>query len=237
MKRHGLYLGAALLLISVVVVAAVSGGHVTAEATPKIKCFCEYGYAESLDLSAEGGVWLQWWGQHPVEALDCPCSPSNSLLNKNVVGTLTTWHAGNTLLDPETMIATIPLEGELELACEAGTIIADIAGNFVVDGLAAHALVDEENGVISVAFGRATGLETDPMTVVVTDTTGKYKNIVQDGVWEFYVAGWIDLVRNPALDLQTNILAALQIPDLIIGGHEDILLTGAYYRSAPGKEE
>jgi hypothetical protein len=145
-------------------------------------------------------------------------------------------------VDYTTMIARLPLGGQLTLTAfgnkhsegGAGQIIGDFTGTFVVDGLAAHAVVDDQAGTIKILFGSAVEEGPDGL-VEVTETSGKFKSIQAVGPWEWHVNGTLTLARDPTLPLQVNILAALANPSLILGAEEEIVLAGSYYRSAATK--
>lgn len=206
----------------------------------KIQSFCEYGTAVALELGADGGTWVQTWHEKPCEWYECHASPNVGILGGNVVGQLSTVASGPPQIDWTQMITRIPLTGQLTLTAisdnslghDAGQIKGDFEGTFVVDGLAAHAEVDAEAGTITIPFGAAVEEGPDGF-IEITETTGKFKNICAEGLWEWHVNGTITLARIPYLDLQTNILAALQNPNLILGAEEEVVLAGSYYRSSP----
>lgn len=203
-----------------------------------IKSFCEYGSAQSVQLGSGGGLWTQQWGQHPVKWFQCETSPNNGLLNKNVVGTLQSQTVGAPYISPSLMV-TLPLAGTLTLTAYeddahtevSGEIVASFQGDFLLDGFAGHAT--ETSGKILIPFGRAASSDATPMYMEVVSATGKFKNVNQVDLWEFYVSGQITLARVPTLPLQVNILAALQNSALILGAEEETVLTGSYYRAVP----
>jgi hypothetical protein len=114
----------------------------------------------------------------------------------------------------------------------AGQIFGDVAGTFVADLNADRAVVDEEAGTITIAFGA--DLHDDPDALItVTETTGKFKSIQAVGPWEWYVSGTVTIALIEGLPLQLNILAGLGDNTLLLGAEEEIVLSGSYYRSSP----
>lgn len=207
-----------------------------------VKRFCEYGSGVSVQLGSAGGLWQQTWGQGAWEWFDCDAEPDVGILSSNVVGLLQTWATGVPQVDYATMIAHLPLAGQLTLTAfgnkaspdGAGRIVGDFTGTFVVDGLASHALVDEEAGTIKILFGTAVEAGPDGY-ITVTETNGKFKSIQALGPWEWHVNGTLTLARIPNLPLQLNILAAFENSLLILGAEEEIVLAGSYTRSSPNK--
>jgi len=222
-----------LTLIVVVSIACPAMGA-------KVKSFCEYGTGVALELSGEAGLWQQTWRGKAWEWWDCEAAPNVGFLSNNVVGLLQTWHTGPPDIDWTLMVVHIPLAGQLTLTAfgdmssedGAGQITGDFEGVFVADGLAAHAVVDEEAGTITIPFGAAVEPGPDGL-IYVTETTGKFKSIQAVGPWEWHVNGTVTLARIEGMDLQLNILAALSTPALILGAREEIVLAGSYYRSSP----
>ena len=97
---------------------------------------------------------------------------------------------------------------------------------------AGRAIVDEEAGTITIAFGAS--LHDDPDALItVTETTGKFKSIQAVGPWEWHVSGTVTIALIEDLPLQTNILAGLADNTLLLGAEEEIVLSGSYYRSSP----
>ncbi len=207
----------------------------------KTKSFCEYGKGIAVDLGAAGGTWVQTWNEKPCDWYECEASPNVGILGGNVVGRLSTYAVGLPEIDEENQIARIPLKGQLTLTAMgkkgsndgAGQIKGKFEGTFVVDGLADHAIV--KDGVVTIRFGSSVEEGPDGL-IEVTETTGKFKNIVALGPWEWHVDGTIRLLhipenpQVPGWNLQMNILAALQDPALILGAEEEIVLAGSYTR-------
>ncbi|MBN1817096.1 MAG: PEP-CTERM sorting domain-containing protein, partial [Sedimentisphaerales bacterium] len=190
-------------------------------------------FGEYYKLSAAGGQWEQTWG---YEAWDWYSGGpgQTSLLGGNVTGLLTTSAAGAPVID-EQLILHLPLMGQLTLTAydeenpqqEIGSIVGSFSGTFVADMNASHALVDEEAGTIQGQFGVPVAAGPDGY-IQVTSTTGIFQDVVAVGPWEWYVSGTLTMQRLPELDLQTNIMAALQNSDLIVGASEQVVLAGQY---------
>jgi len=62
----------------------------------------------------------------------------------------------------------------------------------------------------------------------MTSRTGIFEDVVPVGAWEWHVSGVITVTRIPTLDVQTNMLAALQNSALIQGAQEEVVLTGQF---------
>jgi len=224
---------ALVLILTVLVLASAAIGEET-------KSFCEYGKGVSSQLAATGGLWRQTWGEKAWDWFDCDAAPNVGFLGDNVVGLLQTSAAGPAVIDWTQFVVRLPLTGQLTLTAlgdsrsqdGAGQILGDFTGTFVVDGLAAHAVVNEEAGTIRIAFGAAVEEGPDGL-IEVTKTTGKFQSIRPVGSWEWHVNGTLTLARIPGLDLQLNILAALTNPLLILGAEEEIVLAGSYSRTSP----
>lgn len=219
------------IVLAMLLLASVAAGE-------EIKSFCEYGQGMSTQLGTAGGLWLQTWGEKPWAWYDCDVKPNVGFLGNNVVDLLQTWATGLPEIDWVSMIVHLPLGGRLTLTAfgntntaeGAGQIIGDFQGVFVVDGLADHAEVDEEEGVIRIFFG-ATVEEGPDGLIEVTQTSGKFKSIHAVGPWEWHVNGMLKLARISSIPLQDNILGALQNPALILGAEEEIVLSGSYCRT------
>jgi hypothetical protein len=202
----------------------------------KVKSFCEYGTGVSLRLGAGGALWDQTWGLGPWDWYECEAAPNVGILSGSAGGILETTTAGAPVIDPD-LILSFTFGGELTLTAPGeggGQIVGDVEGVFVADLNAARAIVDEDAGIITIAFGAAVEEGPDAL-ITVTETTGKFKSIHAVGPWEWHVNGTINIAIVDGLDTQTNILAALINPDLLVGAEEEIVLSGSYYRSSPEK--
>jgi len=246
--------------IAVALVAGTVGAALWApasvQADSKVKSFCEYGYAEALgELGANGGEWVQTWGEQPVNWFMCEADPSNGLLNASVTGQLETerdWSSLDFSVDETTGRVVLPLVGELTLSCEAGEMLLGLKGNFLIHGGQAF-VEDPADTVFYVPFGFAVQDDTPtPMSLTLESATGKYKNVEAAGDWEMRVAGYVEVLRlyvevpdgnggtvTVPMPLLQNALMALYFPalDLVVGAEEEIVLTGEYYRAAPGKKK
>jgi hypothetical protein len=205
----------------------------------KVKSFCEYGTGVALQLGAGGALWDQAWGEGAWGWYECDAVPNVGFLNQNVVGQLGTTTAGPPQIDVD-WVLRFDFSGWFVLTANdnhepdktAGQIFGDVAGMFVADLNAGRAVVDEEAGTITIAFGA--DLHDDPDALItVTETTGKFKSIQAVGPWEWYVSGTVTIALVESLPLQTNILAGLGNPALLLGAEEEIVLSGSYYRSSP----
>ncbi|MFC1633575.1 hypothetical protein ACFL5Z_01925 [Planctomycetota bacterium] len=207
----------------------------------KVKSFCEYGTGVALQLGAGGALWDQTWGEEAWEWYECDATPNVGFLNKNVVGQLGTTTAGPPQIDSDWVLRfdfggwfVLTANDDNEPDKTTGQIFGDVAGTFVADLNAGRAVVDEEAGTITIAFGA--DLHDDPDALItVTETTGKFKSIEAVGPWEWYVSGTITIALIEGLPLQTNILAGLGDNTLLLGAEEEIVLSGSYYRSSPGE--
>lgn len=209
----------------------------------KVKSFCEYGTGVALVFGAGGALWDHTWGEQAYEWYDCDAKPDVGFLNKNTVGILETTTASAP--DPAALaklIISFDFGGNFSFTAYddddpgeiAGQILGDVTGTFVADADAEHAIVDEEAGTITIAFGASLHDGPDAL-FTVTETTGKFKSIHAIGLWEWYVSGTITLHRVPGLSVQNNIWAALGDSTLILAAEEEIVLAGSYYRSSPTK--
>jgi hypothetical protein len=205
----------------------------------QVKSFCEYGTGIALQLGAGGALWDQAWGEEAWEWYECDAAPNVGFLNENVVGQLGTTTAGPPQIDGD-WVLRFDFGGWFVLTAYddddpgeiAGQIFGDVEGTFVADLNADRAVVDEEAGTITIVFGAE--LHDDPDALItVTETTGKFKGIHAVGPWEWYVSGTVTIALVDGLPLQTNILAGLGNPDLLLGAEEEIVLSGSYYRSSP----
>jgi len=164
---------------------------------------------------------------------------NGQFLNENVTGELTTQVTGQGTIS-EDMILHIPLAGQMIMTEHtvnnpeevAGQITCDVMAIFVADMNAQRAVVNEEEGTITIAFG--TSVEDAPDGLMtVTEVTGTFADIKQVSPWKWYVNGTMQIARVPDLSVQDNLLAALQQAELLLGAEEEFALSGSYYLSSP----
>ncbi|HSW01069.1 MAG TPA: hypothetical protein VLI39_12910 [Sedimentisphaerales bacterium] len=228
-------LGGKVPLVGGLGVFALSGEYEPVE-TMKPKSFCEYGTAVATQFGAAGGLWQQIWGGGPWSWRTCPAGANVKLLGENVFGKLETTTSGAPSIDKD-MVLRSPFGGQITLtdydsaAHVEGQLKGDVTGTFVADVNAANATLDSDGNIVC-AFGVAVHDAPDAM-ITVTEATGIYADVRQAGEWGWYVNGTMTIARIPDLPLQQNILAALQKPELLLGAHEEFVLTGWYYHKAP----
>jgi len=201
--------------------------------------FCEFGTGSTAKLAPEGGGWDQQWGLGPWDWFTCMAETNGQFLNENVTGELTTQVTGQGTIS-EDMILHIPLAGQMIMTEHtvnnpeevAGQITCDVMAIFVADMNAQRAVVNEEEGTITIAFG--TSVEDAPDGLMtVTEVTGTFADIKQVSPWKWYVNGTMQIARVPDLSVQDNLLAALQQAELLLGAEEEFALSGSYYLSSP----
>jgi hypothetical protein len=203
----------------------------------EVKSFCEYGTATALQIGAGGAIWEQEWGAPAFDWFNCTAEPNIGFLNEDVVGLQTTRTTGAPAIDAN-LVLTLPFAGSITLTAidpdnpdaVAGEITGTMAGSFVADLNAAHAIVTDTT--ITVDFGSPLHAGPDAL-ITVTETTGKFKSIEAMDPWEWHVSGTLTLARVPALPVQLNIFAALQNSALILAAEEDVVLSGSYERTQP----
>ena len=216
-------------------------GQYAPDMSKKVKSFCEYGTAVTLQFGGGGAVWDQTWGKSAYEWYQCDADPDAGFLNENIAGMLETTTTGAPQID-ENLILSFDFGGNFALTDYndissdeiAGQILGDVKGTFVADMNAANAVVDEAAGTITTVFGAALHDNPDAL-ITVTETTGTFKDIRPVGLWEWYVSGTIVCARVPDLSVQDNIMAALGNDELLLGAEEEIVLSGAYYTDPPEK--
>jgi hypothetical protein len=200
--------------------------------------FCEYGTASTTKLAPGGGGWDQQWGLGPWDWFTCTTETNAQFLNENVTGKLTTQVTGQGTIS-DNLVLHIPLSGEMVMTEHAagnpeetiGQITCDVMAIFVADMNAANAIVDEAEGMITIAFG--TSVEDIPDGLMtVTEATGTFADIKQVSPWKWYVNGTMQIARVPDLSVQDNLMAALQQAELLLGAEEEFVLSGSYYRSS-----
>jgi hypothetical protein len=197
--------------------------------------FCEYGTGSTTQLGPGGGGWDQQWGLGSVDWLVCTAETNAQFMNENVTGNLTTHVTGEPDIS-EDMILHIPLAGHMTMTEHAannpdevvGQISCDVIALFVADINAQRAVVDEAEGIITIAFGASVEEGPDGL-MTVTESTGSFADIKQVSPWEWHVNGTMQIARVPDLPLQQNILAALENDDLLLVAEEEFALTGQYY--------
>lgn len=213
---------------------ALSGEYDPTESM-RPQSFCEYGTGVATSFAAAGGLWEQTWTGGPWPWHTCPATVNAQFLGENVSGELTTTTTGAPSID-ENMILRSGFNGNITLIADVLTtriaadsqIKGDVTGTFVGDVNAANATFDADGNIVC-AFGVAVNDAPDAL-ITVTEATGKYADIRQAGQWGWYVNGKMTIARVADLPLQQNILAALQKPELLVGAHEEFVLTGWYYR-------
>jgi hypothetical protein len=203
------------------------------------KSFCEFGSASAVQFGAAGAVWTQTWGEAPNDWFVCPAGPNVGFLNSSVAGVLTTQTKGQPAIGAD-LILRFPFAGGITLVAAddddpdaiAGEIEGNMAGEFVADLNAAHAVITENT--ITVSFG--VPLHEGPDALIeVTSTSGKFQSIQAQGDWEWHVSGTITIARDANTDPQSNIFAALSDASLILNAQESVVLSGSYVRSTPTK--
>jgi hypothetical protein len=181
-----------------------------------VKSFCEYGHGATSQIDAGGAVWNHTWGQKKWGWYDCEDTPNTGILNKNVTSVLQTQAKDTPPSMDEDMILRLEYGGTLTITAWdeeesngiAGQIVGDVDCIFVVDMAAERAVVDEQTGTITIVFGSELHDDTDALITVV-ETTGKFSNVYAEGAWRWHASGTVTLALVPELDLQTNIMAAL----------------------------
>jgi hypothetical protein len=212
---------------------ALSGSYVSVEGL-KPQSFCEYGTGVASTFGAAGGLWEQTWSGGPWSWHTCPATTNAQFLGDNVSGQLQTTTTGSPAID-EDMILRSGFAGTITLTARdssrigiAGQIKGDVTGTFIGDVNAANATFDEDGNIVC-SFGISVNDAPDAL-ITVTEATGIYADIHQAGQWGWYVNGKMTIARVADLPLQQNILAALQKPELLLGAHEEFVMTGWYYR-------
>jgi len=203
----------------------------------KPRYFCEYGTGVATSFGAAGGLWEQTWTGGPWSWHTCPATVNATFLGDSVTGQLETTTTGAPSIGAD-MVLRSPFGGHITLtgyndATETeitGQIKGDVTGTFVGDVNAANATFDADGNIVC-SFGVAVNDGPDAL-ITVTAATGKYADIRQAGQWGWYVNGTMTIARVPDLPIQQNILAALQKPELLLGAHEEFVLTGWYYRQS-----
>ncbi len=227
-------LGGKVPLIGGIGTFALSGEYVPDE-TKRAQAFCEYGTGISERMGAGGALWNQVWTGGPWDWHECPTSVNMRFLGDTVSGELETFTAGAPSID-ENMVLKFSFGGEMRLNDYNdvnpeeidGQIIGDAKGLFVADMNAEHASLDADGNIV-IAFGASVHDGRDCL-ITVTEATGTYADIQQAGAWAWYVDGTLTIanVVSREVSLQTNILAGLQQPELLLGAQEEFVLTGLY---------
>jgi hypothetical protein len=202
-----------------------------------VRSFCESGFAIAQQFGAAGAIWTQQWGLAPASFFPCTAEPSVGFLNEEVTGRQVTQTTGAPVIDANLLLSQ-PFAGNITLTARdenneiSGEISGAMQGAFVADLNAAHAVATDTT--ITIRFGSPLHAGPDAL-IDVTGATGKFQSIQAAGSWQWNVSGSIVIARVPALSLQVNIFAALQNSALILHAEEDVVLSGSYERSAPGR--
>ncbi len=226
-RRHKLTLALAAALLAVVAIARAA----------EVRSFCESGFAIAQQLGAAGAIWTQQWGLAPATFFSCIAEPNVGFLNEGVTGRQVTQTTGAPVIDAN-LLLSLPFAGDITLTARdennevSGEVSGTMQGAFVADLNAAHAVATDTT--ITIRFGSP--LHTGPDALIdVTSATGKFQSIHPADSWQWHVSGSIVIARDPTLSVQMNIFAALQNSALILHAEEDVVLTGSYTRSAPGR--
>ena len=230
-------LGGGVPLIGGIGTFALTGQYIPDNSKMPMK-FCEYGKGVALELGAGGAIWEQTWDQGAYEWYLCDSDQDSGFFDDDVVGTLKTTTAGTPQID-ENLILSFDFGGNFALIDYdetnprnpneiAGQMLGDVEGIFVADMNAVNAVVDDDAGTITIAFGY--NLHDDPDAIItITETMGTFKGIHTVGPWIWHVSGTITCAKIPDLSVQDNILAALGNDELLLGAEEEIVLSGSYY--------
>lgn len=213
------------------------------------KTFTEFGKGVARSQVENGRTWDLVWGFEQWDWYNGDTSSDVSFVNDHLVGVLNT-KTTDVVFQTDDLIFGLNFTGSFHLMAKnddgsgkvAGEITGDLKGIIVADLNAARAIVDEEAGIILIALGAYLIDPDNPVDAEVSNiqTTGKYKSIQAEGSWRLSTKGVFKIQilyddNGVQLPPQTNIFVALGNHAFVLGGVEEVVLTGSYSRNSMNK--